>query len=83
MGHHEIREYYASGVEKNRLDQNYFKLEGIRTKEIISRYLNGPGLNILVVGGGAGYYLAVSCPGMQQFKGTGILNRSANQYGWL
>lgn len=56
MDHHEIREYYASGIEKHRLDQNYFKLEGIRTKEIISRYLTVPGLNILDVGGGAGYY---------------------------
>jgi len=52
----EIRNYYASGVEKNRLDQNYFKLEGIRTKEIISRYLPLPSQNILDVGGGAGYY---------------------------
>lgn len=56
MNKDDIRNYYASGIEKDRLEQDYFKLEGIRTKEIISRYLTVHGLNILDVGGGAGYY---------------------------
>ena len=51
-----IRKYYDSGIEQNRLWQNYFKLEGIRTKEIISRYLSSPGLKILDAGGGTGFY---------------------------
>ena len=33
-----------------------FMLEGIRTKEIISRYLVKDKMNIVDIGGGAGYY---------------------------
>jgi ubiquinone/menaquinone biosynthesis C-methylase UbiE len=51
-----IKAYYSSEIEKNRLDTNYFKLEGIRTREIISRYLNGNPLKIVDIGGGAGFY---------------------------
>lgn len=50
-----IERYYASAVEKDRLESDYFILEGIRTKEIISRYLSGK-MNIADIGGGAGYY---------------------------
>jgi ubiquinone/menaquinone biosynthesis C-methylase UbiE len=48
-----IKEYYAHGIEKDRLEQ---KLEGIRSKEIIERYLGKDNLDIIDIGGGAGYY---------------------------
>ena len=51
-----IKRYYASGVENDRLLNGHSRLEGIRTKEIISRYLNKQQLQILDVGGGAGFY---------------------------
>ena len=56
MNRNKIKEYYASEIEKNRLDLEIFMLEGIRTKEIISRYLVKDKMNILDIGGGAGYY---------------------------
>ena len=56
MDQNSILTYYASGIEKDRLQKEYFRLEGVRTKEIISRYLTGDQLNILDVGGGTGYY---------------------------
>ena len=52
----EIKKYYASEIEKDRLDQDHFKLEGIRTQQIIRRYLSPTPLNIIDVGGGAGFY---------------------------
>jgi ubiquinone/menaquinone biosynthesis C-methylase UbiE len=51
-----IKTYYSSEIEKNRLDLNHFKLEGIRTREIISRYLGDKPLKIADIGGGAGFY---------------------------
>jgi ubiquinone/menaquinone biosynthesis C-methylase UbiE len=56
MDQNRIREYYDKGIEKNRLNLEYFKLEGIRTREIITRYLDRPGLRIADIGGGAGFY---------------------------
>src|SRR5215218_4633436 len=56
MERHKIKNYYAHKIEANRLDLEAFKLEGIRTKEIIERYLQRSNLEILDVGGGAGYY---------------------------
>lgn len=50
-----IERYYASAVEKDRLQADYFLLEGIRTKEIVTRYLKGS-MRIADIGGGAGYY---------------------------
>ena len=51
-----ITTFYSSGGEKNRLDLDIFRLEGLRTKEIILRFLTKQALNILDVGGGAGFY---------------------------
>ena len=51
-----IKKYYSNEIEKNRLDLEIFKLEAIRTKEIIGRYLSKENLSILDIGGGAGYY---------------------------
>lgn len=51
-----IRDYYSHDIEASRLEQEAFQLEGIRTKEIIDRYLQNNNLEILDVGGGAGYY---------------------------
>ena len=40
----------------NRLDLDIFRLEGLRTKEIIGKFLTKEALNILDIGGGAGFY---------------------------
>ncbi len=56
MERNKIKNFYAHEIEANRLEQEIFKLEGIRTKEIIERYLQKSSLEILDVGGGAGYY---------------------------
>jgi len=52
----EIKKFYDLGLERNRLDQDFFLLDAIRSKAIIERYLHGKKMNILDVGGGAGYY---------------------------
>ena len=51
-----ITRFYDHEIEANRLEQETFKLEGLRTKEIIERYIPETGLEILDIGGGAGYY---------------------------
>jgi 2-polyprenyl-3-methyl-5-hydroxy-6-metoxy-1,4-benzoquinol methylase len=56
MERDKIENFYAHEMEDNRLDLEAFKLEGIRTKEIIERYVQKSKLEILDVGGGAGYY---------------------------
>jgi ubiquinone/menaquinone biosynthesis C-methylase UbiE len=48
--------HYAQIEEKDRLDMGVGLLEKERTREIISRYLGGPRLEILDVGGAAGVY---------------------------
>lgn len=50
MDRNKIKEYYDHEIEANRLEQEWFKLEGIRTKEIIERYLHGNSLQILDIG---------------------------------
>lgn len=50
----EILDYYASGVELTRLDNN--PLEKIRTQQMISQHLFKTPLKILDVGGGTGVY---------------------------
>lgn len=56
MDQEKIIAYYNKGIEKNRLNLDYFKLEGIRTREIISRFLDQENLKIADIGGGAGHY---------------------------
>lgn len=56
MEQNDIRKYYSSEIEKNRLELEFFQLEGIRTKEIISRYLDSDKKRIIDIGGGVGYY---------------------------
>ena len=51
-----IDAYYNSGIEKNRLEMDIFRLEGIRTKEIIEQFLTKQSASILDIGGGAGFY---------------------------
>jgi ubiquinone/menaquinone biosynthesis C-methylase UbiE len=51
-----ILNYYSKGVERDRLNQDPFLVEGIRTKELISRHLGPAPLKIADIGGGAGYY---------------------------
>jgi len=52
----DVVDYYASGVEDQRLQQGIGKLEFFRTKEILSRYLPSPPAVIYDVGGGPGMY---------------------------
>ena len=52
----DVVDYYASGVEDQRLQQGIGKLEFLRTKEIISRDLPPPPAVIYDVGGGPGMY---------------------------
>lgn len=56
MNRNTIKAYYDQGLEQGRLELDYFMLEGIRTKEIISRFLPPHPQNILDLGGGPGYY---------------------------
>ena len=56
MERNKIKNFYAQEMEANRLELEAFKLEGIRTKEIIERYIQKNNLEILDIGGGAGYY---------------------------
>src|SRR5688572_30238107 len=56
MDSSEILRYYATGFEKTRLTDNYFKLEGLRTKSIIERYLIKESLHIIDIGGATGFY---------------------------
>ena len=56
MDRNKIKQYYSNEIEKNRLELDFFMLEGIRTKDIISRYLVKDKMNIIDIGGGAGYY---------------------------
>ena len=55
MERNKITEFYAHEPEADRLELEAFKLEGIRTKEIIERYIQKDGLEILDIGGGAAY----------------------------
>jgi SAM-dependent methyltransferase len=54
----EIRAYYGTGVELDRMSQGYSRIEFIRTKEILDRYLPPSPARILDVGGGPGAYAA-------------------------
>ena len=56
MERDKIKKFYSTEMEKDRLELDLFKLEGIRTKEIIGRYLSKESLRIADIGGGAGYY---------------------------
>ena len=56
MNRDAVKTYYSSGIEKDRLNLDIFRLEGLRTKEIIERFLTKQALNVLDVGGGAGFY---------------------------
>ena len=52
----EILGYYALGLERGRLEQDYFPLERARTQELVLRHLApAPGV-VLDVGGAAGAY---------------------------
>jgi ubiquinone/menaquinone biosynthesis C-methylase UbiE len=52
----EIRSYYDSGVERDRLTQGYSRIEFERTKELLERHLPPPPARVLDVGGGPGAY---------------------------
>jgi ubiquinone/menaquinone biosynthesis C-methylase UbiE len=56
MSREEIKKFYSNEMEKDRLEMELFKLEGIRTKEIISRFLSKKTMDIADIGGGAGFY---------------------------
>lgn len=52
----EIRAYYETGVEADRLSEGYSRVEFERTKELLGRYLPREGARVLDVGGGPGAY---------------------------
>lgn len=52
----EIRGYYETGIEAERLRQGYSRVELERTKEILGRYLPSEPARVLDVGGGPGVY---------------------------
>ncbi len=52
----EILDYYALGLERERLDQAYFPLERARTQELLLRHLPPAPAVVLDLGGGAGAY---------------------------
>jgi len=56
MDRNKITQYYSNETEKKRFEIDFFMLEGIRTKEIVSRYLFKDKMSIIDIGGGAGYY---------------------------
>jgi ubiquinone/menaquinone biosynthesis C-methylase UbiE len=54
----QILDYYAQGLESDRLKKGIGHLEGARTREIISRYLDDSVQVIMDIGGGTGVYAA-------------------------
>jgi SAM-dependent methyltransferase len=52
----DIRDYYETGVELDRLAQGYSRIEFERTKELLARYLPPAPATVLDVGGGPGVY---------------------------
>jgi SAM-dependent methyltransferase len=54
----EIRAYYETGLERDRLQQGYSRIEFARTCELLERHLPSPPARILDVGGGPGAYAA-------------------------
>jgi SAM-dependent methyltransferase len=52
----EIRAYYESGIELDRLTQGYSRIEFERTKELLDRHLPAAPARVLDVGGGPGVY---------------------------
>jgi ubiquinone/menaquinone biosynthesis C-methylase UbiE len=56
MSREEVKSFYSNEMERDRLEQEIFRLEGIRTKEIVSRYLSKEPMSIADIGGAAGFY---------------------------
>jgi SAM-dependent methyltransferase len=54
----DIRAYYEGGVERDRLLQGYSRIEFVRTKELLERFLPAAPAHILDIGGGPGRYAA-------------------------
>ncbi len=52
----QVYEFYNNGAEIDRLEHGLGAVEFYRSKEIISRYLNGSNLTIYDIGGGIGKY---------------------------
>lgn len=52
----QILEYYNAGAEKGRLENGIGKIEFLRTKQIITRYLSNEKKLIYDIGGGTGTY---------------------------
>jgi ubiquinone/menaquinone biosynthesis C-methylase UbiE len=51
-----IAEYYQRAAEEHRLEQGPFRLEEVRTRELIERHARRPPATVLDVGGAAGAY---------------------------
>jgi len=53
---HTITDYYGQAPEETRLEQTPFRLEEIRTRELIQRHAPAPPATVVDVGGAAGAY---------------------------
>lgn len=51
-----IADYYARAPEESRLEHGAFRLEGVRTRELIQRHAPPPPATVLDIGGAAGAY---------------------------
>jgi ubiquinone/menaquinone biosynthesis C-methylase UbiE len=51
-----IAEYYRQSPEESRLEQEFFLLEGVRTRELIERHAPSTPATVLDIGGAAGAY---------------------------
>jgi len=54
----EVRRYYQTGVEDDRLTAGSSLVEFIRTKELLEQFMPAPPAAVLDVGGGPGHYAA-------------------------
>jgi ubiquinone/menaquinone biosynthesis C-methylase UbiE len=52
----EVRAYYESGIERDRLAEGYSRIEYERTKDLLGRHLPPAPARVLDVGGGPGAY---------------------------
>ena len=60
-----VLNFYENLGEIDRLHRGLGVVEGARTKELLSRYIE-PGMTVYDVGGGAGYYSGPICRGLRQ-----------------
>src|SRR2546425_12565750 len=58
MDQEAILKHYGTGYERKRLEEGASRIEFVRTKELLRRFLPPPPASVLDVGGGPGAYAA-------------------------